>query len=87
MTTVAFRIGLLALMSIALGAGSTSSWAQAKSEANCTACFNQETSDCVRRVGSPPPAAVAGKPAPVEASGASYCPRSARSTCTAEGVC
>jgi hypothetical protein len=33
---------LLALMSIALGAGSTSSWAQAKSEANCTACLNQD---------------------------------------------
>ena len=82
MTTVAFRIGLLALVTIALGAGA-SSWAQDK----CTACLNQETSDCVRRVSSPPPAAVAGKPAPVEASGVSFCPESARASCKAKKDC
>jgi hypothetical protein len=82
MTTVASRIGLLALVAVALGAG-TASWAQDK----CTACLNQETSDCIRQVSNPPPASAAGKPAPVEASGVSYCPQSARNTCKAKGVC
>jgi hypothetical protein len=81
MTTVAFRLGLLAMVSIALGAG-VSSWAQDK----CTACLNQQTSECVRRVGTPAPAE-AGKPAPVEASGVSACPNSARASCKASGAC
>jgi hypothetical protein len=55
----------------------------------CQACVNKETADCVRRVGSSsaPAAPGAGKPAPVEASGASFRPQSARNTCKANGDC
>lgn len=83
MTTMASRIGLLGLMAIALAGGP--SLAQDK----CQTCVNKETADCVRRVqSSPPPAApAAGKPAPVEASGASFCPQSARNSCKASGDC
>jgi hypothetical protein len=82
MTTVASRIGLLVLMVLALPAGP--SLAQEK----CQACVNKETADCVRRVqSSPAPAPAAGKPAPVEASGASFCPQSARNSCKASGDC
>jgi hypothetical protein len=82
MMTMASRIGLLALMAIALAGGP--SLAQDK----CQACVNKEAADCVRRVqSSPAPAPVAGKPAPVEASGASYCPQSAQSSCKASGAC
>ena len=78
------KIGLLALLAIALGMG-TSSWAQTQ---QCNACVQQETAECVRRVSSsPPPASTPGKPAPVEASGASYCPQSAQNSCKAKGVC
>jgi hypothetical protein len=77
---MASRIGLLGLMAIAL-AGSPS-LAQDK----CQVCVNKETADCVRRVQSSP-APAAGKPAPVEASGASFCPQSARSSCKASGDC
>lgn len=77
------RIGLMALLAIALG-GAAASWAQSP---QCQACVNQETADCVKRVSSSAPAATAGKPAPVEASGASYCPQSAQTSCKAKGVC
>jgi hypothetical protein len=82
MTTVASRIGLFALMAMALA---PASWAQSP---QCQACVQQETADCVRRVSSSsPPASTPGKPAPVEASGASYCPQSAQNSCKAKGVC
>ena len=82
MMTMASRVALLGLTVLALAGGP--SLAQDK----CTACVNKETADCVRWVGSSPaPAPVAGKPAPVEASGASYCPQSARNSCKASGDC
>jgi hypothetical protein len=83
MTTMTSSIGgLLGLMAIALAGGP--SLAQDK----CQACVNKETADCVRRVqSSPAPAPAAGKPAPVEASGASFCPQSARNSCKASGDC
>jgi len=82
MTTAASRIGLLALMAIALGAGSAS-WAQDK----CTACLNQEFSDCMKQLNVSTPAPVAGKPAPVEASGQSLCPQAARNACASKKAC
>ena len=74
MTTMASRIGLLGLMAIALAGGP--SLAQDK----CQACVNKETADCVRRVQSSPAPLRRWRasPLPVEASGASYCPQSAR---------
>jgi hypothetical protein len=79
--TTAFRIGLLALVSVALGAG-TSSWAQDK----CTACLNDEFGKCMRLLNSAAPAAP-GKPAPVEASGQSMCPDAARNECRGKKLC
>jgi len=82
MTTMASRVVLLVLMAIALSGG------PALAQDKCQACVSKETADCVRRVqSSPAPAAVAGKPAPVEASGASFCPQSAQASCKASGAC
>ena len=83
MTTMASRIGLLGLM-VHRARRQPPSLAQDK----CQACVNKETSRLRPRVQSHrPPAPVAGKPAPVEASGASFCPQSARNSCKASGDC
>jgi hypothetical protein len=84
MAKVAFKAGLLVLMSIALGAGNAS-----LAQNNCSACLTKETNDFIRRVGSsPPPAAQVGShPAPVQASGASYCPGEAHRTCSLTKQC
>jgi hypothetical protein len=84
MTKVAFKAGLLVLTSIALGAGNAS-----LAQNNCSACLTKETNDCIRQVGSSPASAapVAGHPAPVQASGASYCPGEAHRTCSLTKQC
>jgi hypothetical protein len=83
MTTVAFRIGLLALLAMAL-APATASWAQDK----CTDCHNQKFRECMALLNSSRPASTtAGQPAPVEASGQSLCPKAARDQCLANGSC
>jgi hypothetical protein len=82
MMNVTSRIGLLALAAIAL-CGSPG-----VAQDKCQACVNKETADCVRRVTSSPPAqSTPGRPAPVEASGASFCPQSAQNSCKASGAC
>lgn len=73
---------LVTLMSIALGVAN-SSLAQDK----CKACIDRETRECVRKVGSSPPPAAAGQPAPVQASGASYCPGEAQRNCSLMKEC
>ena len=83
MTTVASRIGLLALVAMAL-VPATASWAE---NPQCTACLNQEFNACMKLLNTSSPAPTAGKPAPVEASGQSLCPQAARNECNRKGAC
>ena len=79
MTKVAFKAGLLVLMSIALGAGNAS---LAQPKESCADCLTKAYNKCMQEVSSSPaPAPVAGHPGPVQASGASYCPASAHQAC------
>ena len=82
MTKVAYKTVVLGLMSLALAAGNAS---LAQQKESCADCHTRAFNKCMQEVSSSPapaaPAAVASRPGPVQASGASYCPAAARQAC------